>query len=98
MFKILKQQFSFLALITLILQIFAIQSLAAFAAESGSVVVNEVAWAGSSDNSNDEWIELYNSTNQAVDLSGWYIEDDGSTKYQIASGSVAAHGYFLIED
>ncbi len=98
MFKILKKQFSFLALTALIFQIFAIQSLAAFAAESGSVVINEVAWAGSSDNSNDEWIELYNPTNQSVDLSGWYVEDDGSTKYQIASGSVSAHGYFLIED
>lgn len=98
MFKILKKQFSFVALIALCLQIFAVQTVPAFAAESGSVVINEVAWAGSSDNSNDEWIELYNPTNQSVDLSGWYIEDDGSTKYQISSGSIEAHGYYLIED
>lgn len=98
MFKILKKQFSFVALFALCLQIFAFQTGPVFAAESGSVIINEIAWAGSSDNSNDEWIEMYNPTNQSVDLSGWYIEDDASTKYQITSGSIEAHGYFLIED
>ncbi|MFA6918378.1 MAG: lamin tail domain-containing protein, partial [Candidatus Gracilibacteria bacterium] len=62
------------------------------------VVINEIAWAGTTDNSNDEWIELYNNTNQSIDLSGWYIEDDGVPSYTIASGSIAPRGYFLIED
>jgi len=65
---------------------------------AGDVVINEVAWAGSIDNSNDEWIELYNATSQAIDLSGWYVEDDYSLQYVIKSGVVSPHGYFLIED
>ncbi len=68
------------------------------AASLGDVVINEVAWAGSADGSNDEWIELYNASSQSVDLSGWSILDDGSGEYKIVSGVVAPHAYFLIED
>ena len=57
-----------------------------------------MAWAGSPDGANDEWIELYNSGGEDVDLTDWYIEDDGSSRYTIASGVIKAHGYFLIED
>jgi len=70
----------------------------AYAESLGSVVVNEVAWAGSLENSNDEWIELYNTTGSAIDLSGWLIEDDYTDSYTITAGSIPAHGYFLIED
>lgn len=65
---------------------------------AGSVIINEIAWAGTIDNANDEWIELYNTTSQPVDLVGWYIEDDFTDKYTIASGVIPAKGYFLIED
>ena len=69
----------------------------ASASVSGEVVINEIAWAGSNDSPSDEWIELYNSTNQNVDLTGWYIEDDGNTIYEIEDGEVCAHCYFVIE-
>ncbi len=85
--------------VALCMQMFLSNLLVAHAdSQVGSVVINEVAWAGSVDNSNDEWIELYNTTSQAVDLSGWYIEDDYTDKYTVLSGVVPAHGYFLIED
>ena len=71
----------------------------ALAAAPGSVVINEIAWAGTADSSTDEWIELYNTTASDVDLTGWTINDDnGDSIYSIASGVVAGHGYFLIED
>lgn len=72
-------------------------SSAVAAAVPGSIVINEVAWAGSADSANDEWIELYNTTGSAIDLTGWVIEDDGSTTY-LLSGVIAANSYFLIED
>ncbi len=73
--------------------------LRAKAATPGSVVINEVAWAGSADSSTDEWIELYNNSNQAVDLTNWSINDNhGAYIYKILSGTIAAHGYFLVED
>ena len=69
------------------------------ASAAGTVVINEVAWAGSKDSSTDEWIELYNNSSQAVDLTNWYIDDDhGTSTYKITSGTIAANGYFLIED
>ncbi|MBT3864853.1 hypothetical protein HOF67_02380 [Candidatus Peregrinibacteria bacterium] len=70
----------------------------AWATSVGDVVINEVAWAGTVDNSNDEWIELYNASSSAVDLSGWFVEDDYASQYLIEGGVIPAHGYFLIED
>lgn len=69
-----------------------------FAAGSGDIVINEIAWAGSADASGDEWIELFNNTGGSIDLAGWSIEDDDTTVYEIDSGVVDAYGYFLIED
>lgn len=69
------------------------------AAAPGAVVINEVAWAGSSDSSNDEWLELYNPGAAAVDMSGWKIRDDGVDAYTFPAGaSIAAKGYLLMED
>lgn len=93
----LKQMFAFMCLATLAMQ-FSLSNIGYAAVSSPNVVINEVAWAGSSDGTSDEWIELYNAGSSDVDLSGWYIEDDGSSKYLIKSGVIAPKGYFLIED
>jgi len=45
-------------------------------AAEGDVVINEVAWMGTTDSYSDEWIELYNNTADAIDLDGWYLVDD----------------------
>jgi hypothetical protein len=86
-----------LLMLAMILNVFALAPENALAATSGQVVINEIAWAGSLDNSNDEWIELYNTTNSAISLENWTIEDDTTTVYQITGGSIPSHGYFLIE-
>jgi len=56
--------------------------------EPGSVVINEVlahSHAGLPD-----WIELYNTTNMPIDISGWYLSDSDAqrAKYRIAPGTV----------
>src|SRR5215216_3852511 len=63
------------------------------------VVINEVAWSGtSSSTTGDEWIELYNSTSANVDLSNWIIVIVGGTPITIPSGkTILANGYFLLE-
>lgn len=68
------------------------------AAQSGVVVINEVAWGGSVDSANDEWIELYNTSSSVVDLTGWTISDDHGASTYALSGSIPAHGYYVIED
>jgi hypothetical protein len=61
------------------------------------VVISEVAWSGSSESSYDEWLELYNQTNNDVDLSGWTLESrDASPKISL-SGLIAGGKYFLLE-
>ena len=69
----------------------------AHAASPLDVVINEVAWMGSDASYEDEWIELYNNTGAAIDLTGWTIADDVDASIYNLSGSIPANGYFLIE-
>ena len=39
------------------------------------VIINEVAWMGTTNSANDEWIELKNISGQELDLSGWQLLD-----------------------
>lgn len=41
------------------------------------IIINEVAWMGNTNSSNDEWIELKNISNQTIDLSNWQLLDQG---------------------
>lgn len=38
-----------------------------------TVVITEVAWMGTVASGSDEWIELYNTTTEPIDLEGWYL-------------------------
>ncbi len=78
-----------------VLVTFALVSAFAF----GQVVINEVAWAGTSASPSDEWIELYNVSDSAIDLTGWSISF-GKSVIDLGSGMDAvlpANGYFLLE-
>ncbi len=46
----------------------------------------------------EDWVELFNTSGAAVDLTGFYLSDKASnlTKWQIPSGSVPANGYLVI--
>jgi len=62
----------------------------------GAIVINEImADAGSGE---PDWIELHNTTDQAIDISGWFLSDDGDdlTKYEIAAGTSIADGEYLV--
>ena len=68
----------------------------------GDVVINEIAWMGTSHDSYDEWIELYNTTLLPVDIVNWsiYGADTGATlNFSDADGStttiIPAHGYLI---
>jgi uncharacterized repeat protein (TIGR01451 family) len=61
------------------------------------VVINEVAWMGTTADSSDEWIELYNNTDQDIDLTGWSITAADGTPNISLSGVISAHEYFLLE-
>jgi cardiolipin synthase len=66
-------------------------------ASLGDVVINEVGWMGTQANGSDEWIELYNTTDQPIDLSGWTLTAADGTPSIALSGTIPARGYFLLE-
>jgi len=65
-------------------------------AASGSLLINEVAWAGTRASASDEWIELLNPTGHELTLDGWQLSDGGDIDIAL-SGSIPPGGYFLLE-
>lgn len=61
----------------------------------GDVLINEYVA-----NATTEWVELYNTTNAALDISGFYIDDiaagGGAPKVIPANTTIAAHGYYVM--
>jgi len=75
------------------------QTATATAILSMELVINEVAWMGtSSTNPNDEWIELYNPGPNNVNLSlGWQLRAADNAPSIDLVGNIPAGGYFLLE-
>ncbi len=78
-------------------------TLPASSASALDVLINEVAWMGTSaQRSNDEWIELYNTHPTAVNLDGWKltIEDSTNPETDLANfgpgDTLPASGFFLL--
>jgi len=64
---------------------------------AGSVIINEIAWMGTDISANDEWIELYNTAGQEINLSGWKLKaEDGSPEISL-EGFIASEGFYLLE-
>lgn len=69
-----------------------------------TVVINEFMAADSTVQADpagefDDWIELYNTTSQAIDLSAYYLSDDfaAPAKWKFPNGtSIAANGYLIV--
>ncbi|MBT6294792.1 MAG: PKD domain-containing protein [Candidatus Magasanikbacteria bacterium] len=61
----------------------------------GQVVINEIV-SDPSDGGN-EFIELFNTTDRTIPLSGWYVEDGGEARTAL-TGSLRGSGFFVIEN
>lgn len=64
------------------------------------VVINEIGWMGTSaTRSEDEWIELYNPTDQTIDLSNMKLRaEDGTPIINFPpSSTIGPKNYYLIE-
>ncbi|WKZ36797.1 MAG: lamin tail domain-containing protein [Anaerolineales bacterium] len=71
-----------------------------------TLIINEVAWAGTNASEGHEWIELYNPGASPINLSdGWRLESsDGTPNIDFSSAlctipgcTIPAGGYFLLE-
>ncbi len=62
-----------------------------------SVVINELNYRVKKADEQVQYIELYNTSNQTIDLSGWVIEE--AVYYQIPSGTMLnANSYLIVAD
>jgi len=61
-----------------------------------SVLINEIAWSGTLASSSDEWIELLNTTDENIDLSGWILTDGNDLQLHL-QGTIAPNSFFLLE-
>ena len=67
------------------------------AANPSDIIINEIAWMGSETSYNDEWIELYNNTDSAINLEGWILKAaDGSPEVKLA-GRLLANDFWALE-
>lgn len=61
------------------------------------IVINEIAWMGTENSYNDEWIELYNNSSSDLELKGWRLVAEDSNPEIILEGSVPGKGFFILE-
>ena len=60
-----------------------------------AVSISEVAWMGSVESANYEWIELHND-GEATDVSGWVLNDGMNLSIEL-SGNIPAGQYVVLE-
>lgn len=76
-----------------------------------SVVMNEIAWMGTTasaaaersfpdldpESFSDEWIELLNTTADTIDLRGWLLQATDGDPAIVLTGQIPPHGHYLLE-
>jgi len=88
---------SLVFLIIFIFSIFCVFIPITRATNYSDVVVNEVAWMGTTNSANDEWMEIYNNTANQIDLSGWSIQSSDEKLKIKLKGVISANGFYLME-
>ncbi len=60
------------------------------------VVINELI---PNPNQGSDWVELYNSSNQGIDLDGWVLDDEGTktNMVKIKEATISAYGFWVFE-
>jgi competence ComEA-like helix-hairpin-helix protein len=66
---------------------------------TSGVYINEILPNPAGSDTTDEWVELYNSNNTAVDLSSWQIQDISGTitTYTILKDTISANGFLFLK-
>ncbi|MDY0341319.1 MAG: lamin tail domain-containing protein, partial [Coriobacteriia bacterium] len=70
------------------------------------LVINEIAWGGTAANQNHEWVELYSSFDEPLDLTGWTLRWrrkqpatvlEQYVKVVELAGTIDPDGFYLLE-
>ncbi|MBL8785769.1 MAG: lamin tail domain-containing protein [Deltaproteobacteria bacterium] len=65
---------------------------------TGRVVINEIMADPNGDDTNQEWIELYNPGTEAINLNGWVLRDCGDQAVVLSGpdAKITAKGYLVV--
>jgi hypothetical protein len=63
-----------------------------------NILISEIAWMGTINSANDEWIELKNISDKLFNISGWQLVDkDEQIKIVFSAGTkIKASGFFVL--
>ncbi len=63
------------------------------------IVINEINYNSPDSPDPADWVELYNPNNFAVDISGWYFEDESGEYYGFPANTIMqAEEYFILAE
>jgi len=82
---------SILSRITIVLLLFPV------CGHAQTIFINEIAWMGTKEAWQDEWIELYNPNNYDVSIDEWTLEAKDGQPIIKLQGSIPASSFYLIE-
>jgi hypothetical protein len=65
-----------------------------------SPVISEIMYAAPQDNDTGDWIEIYNPSNLAIDVSGWSITDDREKEPMVfpQGTEISGYGFLILAD
>lgn len=56
------------------------------------VLISEVMYKPSNNQPSSDWFEVFNPSNQSIDLSGWRISDEAGNSHTVAQGEILSAG------
>ncbi len=62
-----------------------------------AAIVNEIAWMGTDEQWQNEWLELYNESDKEISLDGWTLKAEDGSPFIELEGIIKAKSYFLLE-
>ncbi|MEM6644871.1 MAG: CotH kinase family protein [Bacteroidota bacterium] len=65
---------------------------------ASGIIVSEIMYNASDEADSGDWVELYNTSGQVQDMSGWLLRDeDDSHTFEVPAGTtIAAEGYVVL--
>ena len=82
--------------IILLIAVFLMVGSSVSAAESG-LRINEIAWMGTKESYADEWIELYNPTEEEINLEKWSLVTEDEDLNINLKGTIEPQSFFILE-
>ncbi len=61
------------------------------------LVINEIAWMGTKDSANNEWVEIYNKSDKKIIVDGLILKSVKKSPKITLSGKIEGKGFYLLE-